>query len=183
MNLKFSNYSNYLVNNGFNVMNEYTNGVDNIIFECDYGHKSDIKLSTFRNKKANTKNIKYLCVKCKLLEENKLKLEQLKKNIKCKHKLLVYNNDKKIKYKCHNCAEINTTTKVNLLRMKEKSVCLNCLGTTQRKNYEELYDEVKNLGFELLTKKDKYKSNKDIGGLTHPLNSYDPSANSNLSLF
>lgn len=162
MSLKFSNYTDYLVNNGFNVVNEYADGVKNIIFECKYNHKSDIKLSSFGNKKANTKNIKYLCATCKILEDNKVKLEQLKKKIKCKHNLVVYNNDKKIEYECHNCLSINSTTKGSLLHMSENSVCIKCLGSTQRKDYEELYDEVKTLGFELLTKKDKYKSNKDI---------------------
>lgn len=166
---RYTNLDKYLKSINFKLVTslEDYNNTKKITFQCQRGHLSPMTFNCFANKKGRYKDEpSKLCSKCgdsqnNLEEHRKEKLKQIQDKLQTKHTILTWKSNNEITYRCGNCGEENSSGKWNLLR-QTTTQCRNCVQNGNRKDYDQLDNEVKALGFVLLTSQKTYTSNKNI---------------------
>lgn len=120
-------------------------------FKCEAGHIRDMSAAAFNNKVAKIKRgLKRACASCEAREKAEAELGALG------HELLEYKNDKDVLFKCGNCGG-ESHSNMPALR-KGTGVCIKCMNRERRATFDDVVNECKVYGFELL----EYDGNKKI---------------------
>ena len=160
---KYTNYKKFLESIDFKLETtlddfEKTNDMS---FRCPKNHKTDIKGTSFANKKALHKNDHtLLCTECKKLYDNKFFFDKYSEEIlKTGHILLTLDPDtRKCTYECGNCGEIKDTYIQNLRKESTTEYCSSCIQIQNRNSIEDVNNILKEFGYMCI----KYKNNKEM---------------------
>lgn len=138
----------------------------NITFTClKKNHSNTLNAASFINKKSKhtreNKDLEDFCQGCIDAKDNDQHFEECKQSIfdNCGHLLVELNRStRNCVYVCCNCGSNNNSHISNL--QKNKGNCPNCQNEQFRISYDKLKQDVESHGFQLLTKPEDYKSNK-----------------------
>jgi hypothetical protein len=138
----------------------------NVTFTClKSNHSNTLSAGSFINKKSKhtreNKNLEEFCQGCIDSKDDQETFEQHKKSIleSCGHLLVEYEfSTRNLVYICGECGERNNSHISNL--QKNKGNCPKCQNVQFRLSYDKLKKDVESHGFQLLTKAEDYKSNK-----------------------
>lgn len=136
----------------------------NIKFKCDKNHINILEYASFNNKKDKT----HFCSKC--VYDNKeveIRTERLDKIEilfeKYGHTLTEFEPDNLgVCFKCGFCNNDTRNNINNLFNEKYTGRCISCMNIPNRKNIDELRNELKSIGFELMMEDGEYTDNKHI---------------------
>lgn len=145
MALQYSNFKKFLTENNYRVLCSLEEFCDSklIIFECSKKHKSEIKNTSFVNKKTKFKeNPGKLCSNCLYYDEEGERFQTLSKKIydQTGHKLLSIEKERKVKYQCGNCDQENSSFLGNL--EKNLGTCPYCQNNKFKNEVEDVKKEI-----------------------------------------
>ena len=156
LTMKQKNYKEYLISNEYSVY--FSEDNKKIIFGCKYDttHINELTLTSFGNAKCKFTNPKDMCKFCRKNDDNEKIIKEFQ--LQTKHKIIGYVDKAKVTFKCFYCDTEHVSSKRTLMSN------LNCVSCSAhgKKDYDTLIKEVEEFSFKLITKKDEYKSNKDI---------------------
>jgi hypothetical protein len=161
--LKYNNHKIFLESIGFQLETSFDEFKNNeISFRCTKNHITNLKVTSFMNKKCKYKHdYSLLCTTCTSENNDKHNFEIYSEKIFTKngHILLTLDSStRKCSYQCGNCDNLTYTSIQNLLKGSSTEYCSKCINIKNRLDIGSVNDILKKINYTCL----EYKNNKDL---------------------
>ena len=161
--LKYNNHKTFLESIGFELKTSFDEFKNNeISFRCTKDHVTNLKVTSFMNKKCKYKDdYSLLCTICTSENNDKHNFEVYSEKIFAKngHLLLTLDSStRKCSYECGNCGNITYTSIQNLLKYSATEYCSKCINIKNRVDIDSVNDILKKFNYTCL----EYNNNKDL---------------------
>jgi len=161
--LKYNNHKIFLESIGFQLETSFDESKNNeISFRCTKNHVTNLKVTSFMNKKCKSKDdYSLLCTTCTSENNDKHNFEIYSEKIFTKngHILLTLDSStRKCSYQCGNCDNLTYTSIQNLLKGSSTEYCSKCINIKNRLDIGSVNDILKKINYTCL----EYNNNKDL---------------------
>lgn len=168
---RYATFNDFLEKLGYRMSSTYKDFESSrmVVFYCDVGHKNELSEGAFSNKKDkhDTSGVSF-CSTCSRSsrkgEFNNTRQNEIQSVFeKFGHVFIDLGSDNKtIEFKCGSCGEVGSTNYAVVARPDYTGKCVHCANEKNRRTFASVVEEVRNFGYEILTKEADYTSNKNV---------------------